>query len=235
MKPRRIGLISPTVLEVIIDDFVRLAPGNVKLCGITCNMKGWSKDNYAQALGMVDDAARYLSERQVEFIIHVGSPLVVAQGAGFDLLLIDRIRRAAGCEATTTIRAAIDAFARLGVSRPALVTPFPEDLNRLLADFLMANSIRVASLVAVPAVFTMLQDVPHTTLVQAARAAVKEAPEADCVYIPSGQLPATAVVEQLEAELGLPVIAQGDSDFCAAFAFLGVKPKHRVGRLTASF
>ena len=132
MKPRRIGLISPTVLEVITDDFVRLAPDNVKLCGITCNMKGWSHDNYARALGMVDDAARYLSERQVEFIIHVGSPLVVAQGAGFDLKLIDRIRQAAGCEATTTIRAAIDAFARLGVSRPALVTPFPQDLNKQL-------------------------------------------------------------------------------------------------------
>lgn len=235
MKPRRIGLISPTVLEVIIDDFVRLASENVKLCGITCNMKGWSRDNYTQALDMVDDAARYLSQRQVEFIIHVGSPLVVAQGAGFDLLLIDRIRRAAGSEATTTIRAAIDAFTRLGLNRPALVTPFPEDLNRQLTDFLTANGIRVAGLVTVPAVFTMLQDVPHATLVKAAHVASKEAPEADCIYIPSGQLPATAVVEQLEAELGLPVIAQGDTDFCAAFAFLGVKPKHRVGRLTASF
>lgn len=234
MKPRRIGLIRPTVLEVIIDDFVRLAPDNVKLCGITCSMKGWSRDNYAQALGMVDDAARYLAERQVEFIIHVGSPLVVAQGAGFDLKLIDRIRQAAGCEATTTIRAAIDAFARLGVSRPALVTPFPEDLNKQLTDFLAANGIRAASLITVPAAFAMLQDVPHATLVEAAHAAVKEAPDADCIYIPSGQLPATAVVEQLEAELGRPVIAQGDSDFCAAFAYLGVKPKHRIGRLTAS-
>ena len=92
----------------------------------------------------------------------------------------------------------------------------------------------MANLVTVPAVFAMLQDVPTATLVDAARTAVEEAPEADCVYIPSGQLPATAVVEQLEAELGLPVIAQGDSDFCAAFAFLGVKPKHRAGRLTAS-
>jgi maleate isomerase len=234
MKPRRIGLISPTVLEVITDDFVRLAPDNVKLCGITCNMKGWSHDNYARALGMVDDAARYLSERQVEFIIHVGSPLVVAQGAGFDLKLIDRIRQAAGCEATTTIRAAIDAFARLGVSRPALVTPFPQDLNKQLTDFLAANSIHAANLVTVPAAFAMLQDVPRAALVEAAHAAVKEAPGADCIYIPSGQLPATAVVQQLEAEIGMPVIAQGDSDFCAAFAYLGVKPKHCVGRLTAS-
>ena len=87
--------------------------------------------------GMVDDASRYLSERQVEFIIHVGSPLVVAQGAGFDLILIDRIRRAAGCEATTTIRAAIDAFARLGVHRRGLVTPFPAALNKQLTDFWM--------------------------------------------------------------------------------------------------
>lgn len=114
------------------------------------------------------------------------------------------------------------------------MTPFPEDLNKHLTDFLAANGIRAASLVTVPVAFAMLQDVSHATLVDAAHAAVKEAPEADCIYIPSGQLPATAVVEKLEAELGLPVITQGDSDFCAAFAYLGVKPKHRIGRLTAS-
>ena len=153
---------------------------------------------------------------------------------GFDLILIDRIRRATGCEATTTIRAAIDAFARLGVHRPALVTPFPAALNKQLTDFLDANEISAASLRSVAATFTMLQDVPRQSLIEAAHAAVKDAPEADCVYIPSGQLPATTVVEQLETDLGLPVIAQGDSGFCAAFAYLGIKPKYRTGRLIAS-
>lgn len=234
MKKHRIGLISPTVLEVIIDDWTRLAPADVGLCGITCNMEGWSRDNYARALDMVDDAARYLSERNVEYIIHVGSPLVVAQGAGFDLLLIERMKKAGKCEATTTIRAAIDAFKRLGVSRPALVTPFPPELNKQLTDFLEANAIRPASLQVVSATFQLLLDVTPAAMADAARRAVKDAPDADCIYIPSGQLPATAVVAELEAELGIPVVAQGDSDFCAAFAHLGITPKDRTGRLAAS-
>ena len=234
MKRHRIGLISPTVLEVIIEDFYRLAPEDVGLCGITCSMQGWTRDNYARALSTVDDAARYLAERNVQYIIHVGSPLVVAQGAGFDLALIDRMKRAAGCEATTTIRAAIDAFARLGVHRPALVTPFPPELNKQLTDFLEANGIKPASLRTVSAVFALLQDVTPASLMDAARAAVKDAKDADCIYVPSGQLPATAIVQELEAELGLPVVAQGDSDFCAAFAHLGIKPKDRSGRLTSS-
>jgi maleate isomerase len=234
MKRHRIGLISPTVLEVIIDDFNRLAPDDVGLCGITCSMQGWTRDNYSRALGMVDDAARYLGERNVEYIIHVGSPLVVAQGAGFDLALIDRMKKTAGCEVTTTIRAAIDAFKRLGVSRPALVTPFPPELNKQLTDFLEANGIKFASLRTVSAVFALLQDVTPEAMKDAARAAVKDAKDADCIYVPSGQLPATAIVKDLEAELGLPVIAQGDSDFCAAFAHLGIKPKDRSGRLLAS-
>lgn len=234
MARYRIGLISPTVLEVIIDDFARLAPDDVKLCGITCNMKGWSNANYTQALGMVDEAAQYLAERKVDYIVHVGSPLVVAQGVGFDLDLMARLRHGGGCAAITTIRAAIDAFARLKVGRPALVTPFPPNLNKQLTDFLSANGIHPVGLRTVAATFTMLQDVPLESLVNAAREAVRQAPDADSIYIPSGQLPATAVVAPLEDELGLPVIAQGEADFCAAFAYLGIKPKVRTGRLIAS-
>lgn len=234
MKRHRIGLISPTVLEVIVDDFCRVAPDDVGLCGITCNMQGWTRDNYANALGMVDDAAKYLADRNVEYIIHVGSPLVVAQGAGFDLDLIARMTKISGRPSTTTIRAAIDAFKRLGVSRPALVTPFPPELNKQLTDFLQANGIEPASLRTVSAVFALLQDVTPDALKDAARAALKDAPDADCIYVPSGQLPATVVVKDLETELGLPVIAQGDSDFVAAFAHLGIKPKDRSGRLLAS-
>jgi len=168
---------SPIGIKAMIADFHRLAPDDVGLCGITCSMQEWTRDNYSRPLGMVDDAARYLAERNVEYIIHVGSPLVVAQGAGFDLTLIFR---------------------------------------------------------TVSAVFALLQDVTPDALKDAARAAVKDAKDADCIYVPSGQLPATAIVKDLEAELDLPVIAQGDSDFCAAFAHLGIKPKDRSGWLLAS-
>src|SRR2546421_164817 len=43
---RRIGLISPTVIEMISYDFYRMAPSGVGMCGITSNIEFWDKDNF---------------------------------------------------------------------------------------------------------------------------------------------------------------------------------------------
>ena len=168
---------SPIGIKAMIADFHRLAPDDVGLCGITCSMQEWTRDNYSRPLGMVDDAARYLAERNVEYIIHVGSPLVVAQGAGFDLTLIVRTMSAvfACCEASTA-----------------------------------------------------------TAPTDAARAAVKDAKDADCTYVPSGQLPATS-----DSDHGFwrpNSSLRGDcAGRCSTFAPHSptsvCKPKDRSGRL----
>lgn len=50
---KRIGFISPTVIEVIPYDFYRFAPDGVGLVGVTCNIEGWANDQYDIALATV--------------------------------------------------------------------------------------------------------------------------------------------------------------------------------------
>lgn len=42
----RIGLISPTVIEMIAYDFYRVAPAGLGLCGITGNIEFWDRENF---------------------------------------------------------------------------------------------------------------------------------------------------------------------------------------------
>lgn len=193
------------------------------LCGVTCGMGGWAANQYGQALAQVKDAARYLAARKVDFLLHVASPVVVAQGPGYDRVLLSELAEATGgIPATTTIRAALDAFVLLGARRILAVTPFHEELNGQLRLYVEAEGFAFSRLVSVPASFDFLQDVPPDALFRAALAAATEEPDFDCVWIPSGQLPAVEVVKPLEAKLRKPVVAQNHADFLAAFRTLNL-------------
>ena len=218
----RIGVISPTVLERIPIDFQRIAPDGMMLCGVTSGMGGWAQNQYGQALDQVRAAARYLGERKVDFILHVASPVVVSQGPGYDVTLRAALAEASGGVAcTTTIRAALDAFAALDARRILAVTPFHDELNGQMRTYVEAEGFTFSAIASVKAAFNFLQDVQPEVLFRTALDAAAQDPAFDAVWIPSGQLPACEVVLALEARLGRPVVAQNHADFLAAFRALG--------------
>ena len=59
---KRIGYISPSVLEVVPFDFYRFAPDGVGLVGVTCNIDDWTQAHFDRALG-AGERSRRLSRR----------------------------------------------------------------------------------------------------------------------------------------------------------------------------
>lgn len=231
----RIGVISPTVLEVISDDFHRIAPPGVAMTGVTCHMGGWSETEYERAMVQMDASAEYLGARNVDYLVHVATPPVVSRGVGYDLELIKRFEEKAGCRATTSARALIDALEHFGAKRIALATAFNETVIAQLLGFLAGNGVAVLSVGRMPGTFDFLHAIPADAIRQAALDAMARAPDAEAVSIPSGQVPAAPLVASLEAELGVPVIAQNHADFWVPFRALGINdvaPGH--GRLLDS-
>jgi len=47
---KRIGILSPTVIETAALDFSRLAPDGVTMCAITSNIEHWNKENFKQSV-----------------------------------------------------------------------------------------------------------------------------------------------------------------------------------------
>ncbi len=45
---KRIGLLSPTVIETAAYDFFKLAPDGVSMCATTSNIEHWSKENFKE-------------------------------------------------------------------------------------------------------------------------------------------------------------------------------------------
>jgi maleate isomerase len=233
---KRIGLLSPTVIETAAYDFFRVAPDGVSMCATTSNIEHWNKDNFQKhVIEPLVAAVNYLASRHVDYIIHTGMPVVTTRGKGFEEEVVKLITGTTGLPATTSIRSAIRALAHLGVRNVVVVTPYPRELHQSALTFLKASGFNVVADHTEDVVFKELQDVTPAHIAAAAGQVLKSAPSADGVYIPCNQWSAADAAPLIEHECGLPVVTGAHADYWEAFRSLGINDRiEGHGRLMAS-
>ena len=233
---KRIGLLSPTVIETAAYDFYRLAPDGVSMCATTSNIEHWSTENFKQhVLDPIVTAVQYLASRHVDYIIHTGMPVVTTRGKGFEDELVKQIEDVTGLPATTSIRSAIRALAHLGVRNVAVVTPYPRELHQSALSFLAASGLRVVAEHTMDVVFKRLQDVTPAEICVTAKRVVASAPSAEGIYIPCNQWSGADAAPLIENALGIPVVTGAHADYWEAFRSLGIRDRiEGHGRLMLS-
>jgi maleate cis-trans isomerase len=232
---KRIGYISPSVLELVPFDFYRFAPEGVGLVGVTCNIDDWTAEHFERALGQVKEAAGYLGARKVDFIVHGGGPLVVARGKGYEEAIVRDIEAVAKVPATTGVRSAMEALRHLRARRIAIASPYPERHNAALAGYLTTQGFEVARAEGKDLPFKDMQNLPPADIHAFGSGVLERAGKCDALYLPCPQWQAAQTVDSLEREGLLPVVAYTHANFFAAFRTLGIKaPIRGHGRLLAS-
>ena len=125
-------------------------------------------------------------------------------------LLLDQLRRAAGGVPVTTASGAVVAACRhLGIQRPAVGTPYSEQVTSELLAFLQEHDIMpvaVERLHANEMDDYALQDVSDVRLAGFLRQLVC-APEADGIVLSCTGLATATLPRALEPELGLPIVS----------------------------
>jgi len=115
-----------------------------------------------------------------------------------------------GVPCTTPITAALAAFARLGITRVAMLTPYIEEVNAPIREFLAARGVRVVA----SATFGLVDDIAMTRIPPAAvrdAALALDRPEAQAVFISCTALRVSSIIEPLEHALGKPVVASNQA------------------------
>jgi maleate cis-trans isomerase len=232
---RRIGYITPTVMEVVAYDFYRFAPDGVGLVGVTCGIDDWRPEEFEKGLAQVNHFAAYLGSRGVDFVIHGGGPLVVARGKGYEETIVESIEAAAGVPATTGVRAGMAALHHVGAKRVAIASPYPKANNDAMASYLDSMGFDVVAAEGRDIAFKALQDLAPSDIYRFARGVAGRAGAWDALYLPCPQWQASQVVTALEQDTGKPVIAYTHANFFVAFRALGLSdPISGHGRLLAS-
>jgi maleate cis-trans isomerase len=233
---KRVGLLSPTVIETTAYDFYKVAPDGVSMCAITSNVEHWSKDNFQKdVIDPLVKAVKYLASRNVDYICHTGMPVVTTRGKGFEEEIVKLMTDATGLPASTSIRSAIRALAHLKIKNVALLSPYPQELHQSAIAFLKASGFNVVGDHTEDVVFKKLQDVTAAHIAAVAKRLADKTATADGIYLPCNQWIGSDAVPLIEKATGLPVVCGAHADYWEAFRTLGIDDRiEGHGKLMAS-
>ena len=149
-------------------------------------------------------AARRLAERGAQAVAYGCTSGSYVLGPEGDAAIAADMRSAAGVPATTTSTAATAALRELGVRRLAVLSPHVDALNERLRAYLEASGFAVVNMVGLNRRGDIEAIEPGET--RDLVAAGVDMPEAEAIFISCTGLRTAAVIDDLEASLGKPVV-----------------------------
>ena len=242
----RIGLIVPssnTTMETELPElFRRQTEATGHLYTFHSARAAMKQVNREELLAMVDkaaDCAIAVSDANVDVIAYACLVAVMAQGAGAHEKSEQVIAQAAKdnghpADVVSSAGALIRALQSIGARRIAMVTPYMAPLTQMVREYIEAEGIEVVDAIAL--------EVPDNLAVGRldahqlpAIAATLRREGADAIVLSACvQMPSLPAVQQVEDELGLPVVTAATATVYDILKTLGHRPAiAQAGRLLA--
>ena len=216
----RIGLLVPSSNTTVEGEFYAALPAGVSLHVARLFLTQIAPDSI---LSMVDDLeaqSRNLASADVDVIVLGSTAPSFLKGLGYDREMIARIENATGKPATTTSTALIEAISHVGVSRVVLGSAYDETVNAIACSFLEANGVDVLATRGLGHVDNLLVgrlDVSSADLL----ARELDQADAQAIVLACTNWKTMEAIEQLEADLGKPVLSTTQVSVWAALRLIG--------------
>ena len=219
----RIGLIVPSTNTVNEPEFWAMAPKGISIHTARVLATGPSdRDAFVRMEQALDLATEQLATAEVNIVAYgctTGSivcPLPT---------LIQNMTTRAGVPAITTAAAVVAALRAFGVKRVALGTPYNDYLNESEDRFLRDYGFEVTSLNALrldgPGESRrLIGQIPVEAAYRLARDI--DRPEAEAIFLSCTNLATLGVIDEIERELGKPVVTSNQATFWACLRMLGI-------------
>jgi maleate cis-trans isomerase len=204
-------------------DLYSLLPEGIGILFTTLGKRDQSDEETEAALGRLNDSASLLAANGAEFFVANSTPMVTHRGPGGDKAIIKSMSDASGgVPGTTTTTAAVNAMKAMDIKRITLCTPY-KGANEKMKIFLAAEGIEVVHEYGMTEKLTKIHRLPAEASYRVARNAVWEAPECDALYMPGGRLPVMEIINELESDIGIPVIASTPTIVWEICQFFGIR------------
>jgi maleate cis-trans isomerase len=208
----RIGFITPTPgAENNPFEFYLMAPEGVTIVLTSLGVMALNQSEYDAAVGRLKSAVDEMVKRRVDAIVQAGVPPIVTHGWGYEQSVLGQIRSWTDIPAATDIGACLEAMRALHMQRVVMVTPFDEAMHQHVREYVGHAGLEIVGATSLrePDVDNAydISIVPLAHVYRAARQAFRAADAAHGVWITGALMPSVGVIQQLEDDLGVPVIS----------------------------
>ena len=149
-------------------------------------------------------------------------------GPGYDQKLIDRIEKASGSPATTTITCVVELLKDMGIKKIALVGPYTDSVFDVEVKFFESKGIDALymkgsglGLVEQTEFWDYMMD-PYSCY-KLVKDGAKAAPNADCVFVTCMASPILGIVNTLEKQIDKPIISSSSATLYGILKKLGIQ------------
>ena len=219
----RIGLIVPSPNTVTETEFWRMAPEGVSIHTTRLLYRADEVDD------PVADMEQFLPQTLEELRgLEVD---VVAYACTASALKTpheetrDEVAKGVGRPAVTTMGTILEAFKALGVTRIAVGSPYPEEVNKAERKYFESQGLTVTADEGV-ILFEAQQRLRHMNLVTEADveelAKHIDSPDAEAIFLSCGDMATLGIVDKLEKALGKPVVTSVQATFWGALRAAGI-------------
>lgn len=232
-KWQRLGLLLPPGNVMMEMEFNRWLPPHVTVHGSRLR-KSESTISLAQVQIIADsavEAAWPFKMARAHLIVFGCTIASLFLGKGWDQRLGSQIQDATGIPTVTTATGVAQALHALGITRAAVVTPYPDELNERVKAFVVDQGIEVVTVKSFRCKIS--EEIPVIEPEEVYRIA-REAdhPKADGIFISCTNLATFDIIERLERDTGKPVVTSNQASLWLALKGLQAGPPVKAaGRL----
>ena len=218
-KTHRLGLVTPSSNTIQEPEFSAVLPPTISLHTGRVAYRDITPEEQDRCVLELESECRKLADAEVGSIVFAATAPTLAKGKGYDRELIKRMEDASGRPATTSATAFVDACNLLGVKNVAIGAPWSKTMDKPMIAFMEAHGFNVVHSESVGFVSAIeLGRVGPETAYDLGRKT--DRPEAEAILMPGGNWASMPIVEQLENDLGKPVIANNAVSLWAGLRLL---------------
>jgi len=227
---QRIGLIIPSSNRLTEPQFNAYAPAGVGIHITRLRMTGKFRKPLNDLKRPLTEAAEALSDVKPGVIVFHCTANSMEAGLAHEKAIVEIVAQASGCPTITTAQALTQAFDHFGIKKLVLISPYVKATNQLEVNYLSEVGYTVLRELGLG-----LETHAYASVTpEEWKKIVKEntQPEADGYFLSCTNTRMIEAIEDLETDLGKPVISSNQATLWACLKQLGIKHSgKKLGRL----
>ena len=229
-----VGVIKPTYHSGSLGELIKLLPDGIEVIPLFVGFQEGSREEFSSALPTVEAKLEELARIGVDLLHPEGAPPFMILGPEKERELIDGWQRKYGVPVFTSSSSQVDAMRALGVKRMVGVTYTTSSLESTFAKYFSDCGFEVLGFESMPIPLLEASKVAPELIYTHTRDAVRRQKNVDGVYMLGSGWRALEIVDLLEQDLEIPVIAAVPVRVWAIQHAFGIREKHEGwGRLLA--
>lgn len=221
----RLGVLVPSSNIAMEPEYEMMMPD-----GVTCHYHryqfagGMTRDELIARLenakDYIADAAQMITHVKPTAIVMGGTGTSFIGGIGYDQMLIDKMQATnGGIPTTTTVTSVVAAMKACGYKKISIATPYIEEQSLIIVKFMEDSGFDVVEAKWLP------QTVPYSQLPKDKvyqLALDVDHPDSEAIFISCVALHTAEFIEELEDELGKPIITSNQATVWNTLRLAGV-------------